>query len=95
MGRRGTQLYCESSGEKDVSTGGYTGREFNLGGCSVPGVARFYTKVVNGERQLFGGVAFSSQGEQNVAKFVQSFTIKGSTKDKTKSSAKVSSPAVR
>jgi len=94
-GRKGAQLYCESSSEKDVSTGGYTGREFDLAGCSIPGIARFYTKVVNGERQLFGGVAFSPRGEPNVAKFIQSFTIKGTMKDKTKSSAKVSSPAVR
>jgi len=93
-GGRG-QFICEPQGEKDISTAGYTGREFDLRDCSVPGMARLYSKVVNGERQMYAGAVFYGQNEANVGKFLQSFTIKDNTKDKLKSSAKVSSQAVK
>ena len=89
------QFVCEPQAEKDISTAGYTGREFDLRGCSVPGMARLYSKVVNGERQMYAGAVFYDHEEPNVGKFLQSFTIKGSTKDKGRSSAKVSSSAVK
>jgi endonuclease YncB( thermonuclease family) len=89
------QFNCEPQAEKDISTAGYTGREFDLRGCSVPGMARLYSKVINGERQMYAGAVFYAHDEPNVAKFLQSFTVKGSAKDKTKSTAKVSSSAVK
>jgi micrococcal nuclease len=89
------QFTCEPQAEKDISVAGYTGREFDLRGCSIPGMARLYSKVVNGERQMYAGAVFYAHDEPNVKKFLQSFTVKGSGKEKTKSSAKVTSSAVK
>lgn len=66
---------CELQNEKDVSTNGYTGREFDLKSCTIPTRARAFTKVVNGQRQMYLGVVFYLEEDANVDRFMKSFTV--------------------
>ena len=66
---------CEATGTKTVSTAGYFGREFELSGCLLPGLARIYTKVVGEERRMYFAVTLYKESDANVAKFLKSFTL--------------------
>jgi len=73
--RRGDQFSCERQREKNVSMNGYTGREFDFASCSVPLRVRAFTRVVGDERELFfAGVLYSEEEDENVARFINSFT---------------------
>jgi endonuclease YncB( thermonuclease family) len=67
---------CEAAGIKTVSSAGYFGREFELSGCLVPGMARIYTKVAGDQRQMYFAVTLYKEADANVSKFVKSFTLK-------------------
>jgi endonuclease YncB( thermonuclease family) len=67
---------CAAAGIKTVSSSGYFGREFELSGCLVPGMARIYTKVVGDERQMYFAVTLYKESDENVSKFIKSFTLK-------------------
>ena len=66
---------CEPENEKDISTGGYTGLEFDLKSCTIPAKARVFTRVVNNERQMYLGSVFYLEEDPNVARFINSFNI--------------------
>jgi endonuclease YncB( thermonuclease family) len=70
---------CEAAGIKTVSSSGYFGREFELSGCLAPGMARIYTKVVGDERQMYFAVTLYKESDDNVSKFIKSFTLKQRT----------------
>jgi len=66
---------CELENEKDVSTGGFTALEFDLKSCTIPAKARVFTRVVEGERQMYIGTVFYLEEDPNVPRFIKSFTI--------------------
>ena len=66
---------CELENEKDISKSGYTGSEFNLSSCTVPGYLRVFTKVVNNKRQMYVASAFYMTEDANVMRFMKSFTV--------------------
>jgi endonuclease YncB( thermonuclease family) len=76
---------CELENEKDISKSGYTGSEFNLSSCTVPGYARIFTRVVNNKRQMYVATAFYMTEDANVMRFMKSFTVGSSATKKHKS----------
>ena len=71
---------CELENEKDISTSGYTGLEFDLKSCTIPAKVRVFTRVVDDERQMYLGAVFYLEEDTNVARFINSFTIGPRTK---------------
>jgi len=66
---------CDVKSERDVSGNGYSGQEFDLTGCTVPGLARVYTKVTGNDRQLIIGVTFFMQPDPKTQRFLKSFNV--------------------
>lgn len=79
-----TTFVCQLEGEKNISTSGFTGSEFELKSCTVPARARAFTRVVGGQRQMYVAVAFYMQDDANVTRFLNSFTITPAQKPKTR-----------
>ena len=73
MGDR-SQFFCGKQREKDVSMNGYVGRDFDLSTCSLPTRARAFTKVIDGKRQMYVGIVFYGDDDENVTRFINSFT---------------------
>jgi micrococcal nuclease len=71
----GGKFNCEPRSDSDISSGGYSGREFDLKGCTIPAMARAYTKVVGGQRQIYVAAVFYGKDETNVSKFLASFNV--------------------
>ena len=76
-GGRG-QFSCELEGERKLSIAGYTGSEYDLPSCTVPGKVRVFTKVIGRQRQLYVGGAFYWRSDPNVSRFLNSFTVTAS-----------------
>jgi hypothetical protein len=76
---------CDLEKENDISRSGYTGSEFDFSSCSVPGYARIFTKVVNNKRQMYLATAFYMAEDENVTRFIKSFTVGSSAAKKHKS----------
>lgn len=68
-------LTCDLENEKDISMLGFSGLEFDLSSCMVPAKARVFTRVINGERQMYIGTVFYVEPNENVDRFINSFTI--------------------
>lgn len=85
-GDRG-EFSCPRMSEKNISTNGYTGREFDLSSCSLPTRARAFTKVVGDRRQMYFSVVFYGDENETVSKFIKSFTVVGE-KSKTSQPSK-------
>jgi len=66
---------CEVAGKKNISSGEFFGREFELSGCLVPGMARIYTRVVGDQRQMYFAFSLYKEPDANVGKFLKSFTV--------------------
>ena len=81
----GGSFSCELEGQKKLSIAGYTGGEFDMPSCTVPGRLRVFTKVVGDQRQMYIGVAFYPQADPNVSRFIRSFTVSASTTPRSKS----------
>ena len=79
QGGGGGQFSCELEGERKLSIAGYTGSEYDLPSCTVPGKLRVFTKVIGGQRQLYVGGAFYWRPDPNVSRFLNSFTVTAST----------------
>ena len=75
---------CELQNEKKILISGYTGSEYDLNSCTVPARARAFTRVVDGQRQMYVGVVFYTQVDENVDRFINSFTM-GAQKPKSRS----------
>jgi micrococcal nuclease len=79
-------LTCELENEKDISMHGYSGLDFDLSSCMIPTKARVFTRVINGERQMYIASVFYLEPNDNVDRFINSFTItpSASTQKSTK-----------
>jgi micrococcal nuclease len=66
---------CDPKSERNVSENGYHGQEFDLTRCTMPGLARIYTKVVGDDRQFIMGVTFFMQPDPNTQRFLKSFKV--------------------
>lgn len=64
---------CDTPEPRSVSMKGYTGQEFDFQGCSLPGVARVFTKVVGDERRMYVFGVFYKEKDANIGKFLKSF----------------------
>lgn len=71
----GGPFSCASRSEKKLSIAGYTGSEYDMSSCTVPGKLRVFTKVVGDQRQMYVGAAFYFQEDPNVGRFMRSFTV--------------------
>lgn len=69
------QFSCELEGERRLSIAGYTGSEFDLPSCTMPGKLRVFTKVVGGQRQMYIGASFYWRDEPKVSRFMRSFIV--------------------
>jgi hypothetical protein len=80
---------CESlQNEKDISTRGFTGLEFELGPCTVPVKGRVFTRIVNGDRQMYLALVLYMGQDDNVSRFINSFTITDTRPQKSTKSTK-------
>ena len=70
---------CELEGETRTSVNGYSRFDFALSSCTVPAKVRAYTRIVKGDRQMYIGVTFYPKEDDNVARFMKSFTVGAST----------------
>ncbi|HEX3253614.1 MAG TPA: thermonuclease family protein [Pyrinomonadaceae bacterium] len=70
-----TGFKCEPRGRKNVSQNGYTGFEYDLSSCTVPSRVRLYTKVVDNKREVYIATAVYGEEDENVTRFLKSFTI--------------------
>ena len=75
---------CALENEKDISSGGFMGLEFDLKSCTIPTQARVFTRVIDGERQMYVGTVFYLEEDDNVARFMKSFTITPTQKTKSR-----------
>jgi len=66
---------CELQNEKDISMHGFTGLEFDVGACAVPVKVRVFTRITNNERQMYAAMVLYKEKEENVDRFINSFTI--------------------
>ena len=74
---------CELQNEKDISMRGFTGLEFDLTSCTIPVRARVFSRTINGDRQLYLATAFYMEQDDNVARFINSFSITAPTKSRS------------
>jgi len=72
---RPSQFICELQNPKSISMNGYTGSEFNLTSCTIPARARAFTRVVDDQRQMYVAVVFYMEEDDNVMRFIKSFTV--------------------
>ena len=85
----GQRFSCELQNEKDISRGGFAGLEFDLTSCTIPAKARVFTKVTgSGERQMYLATVFYMDQDDNIRRFINSFTITGAKPQKGTRSTK-------
>jgi len=78
---------CQLENESRFSAGEYSGSDYDLRSCSLPMKLRAFTKAEGADRQIYMGVALRSGPEdENVSKFINSFTVTGSGPKNTKRS---------
>ena len=66
---------CVPGASKDISQNGYAGLEVDLSACTAPARVRMFTRIVNDERQVYlASVAYAKEDE-NVMRFLKSFTV--------------------
>jgi hypothetical protein len=83
---------CESlENEKDISMRGFTGLQFDLSSCTVPVKVRVFTRIINGDRQMYLALAVYMGQDDNVNRFINSFTITEARPQKGTKSANRSS----
>ena len=68
---------CEPPEPTDISMAGYTGSDFDLSSCTIAGKFRTFTRTIDGERQLYFASVFYLEPDENVTRFINSFTITG------------------
>ena len=74
---------CELQNEKEISMRDFTGLEFDLTSCTIPAKARVFTRVVDNDRQMYLATVFYLDQEDNVTRFINSFTITPPTKPRS------------
>ncbi|MCA1577658.1 MAG: thermonuclease family protein [Acidobacteria bacterium] len=66
---------CELEGETRSAINGYSRSEFELASCTIPAKVRVYTRVTRGNRQMYVGAVFYVEEDDNISRFIQSFTV--------------------
>ena len=79
---RPQSFLCGLENEKNISQGGYTGSEYDLNSCTVPARARAFTRLVDDQRQMYIAIVFYTQEDENVDRFINSFTLGAAQKSK-------------
>lgn len=80
--RKGQSAFtCEPPEPVSISMKGYTGQEFDFRECTLPGIARVFTRVVGDERRMYVVGVFYKDRDANATKFLKSFefTSEGTT----------------
>lgn len=72
----GSTFNCEPRSQKNISELGYTGIEYDLSSCPIRMGVRMYTRVVNNQRQLYLASVAYGEDDENVTRFLRSFTIR-------------------
>lgn len=81
----GGPFACELESERRISVNGYSGGDFELPTCTVPGKVRALTKVGAGQRQMYVAATFYMQEDANVSRFLRSFTAGTPSPQKSRS----------
>ena len=81
---RPQSFQCDLENEKNISQSGYTGSEFELSSCTVPARARVFTRIVDDQRQMYLAVVFYREENENVTRFIKSFTVGSSQKARSR-----------
>ena len=76
----GQEFNCKPRGRKNISQNGYTGFEYDLSGCTYPTYMRMYTRVTGKMRTLYVATVVYGEEDENVMRFLKSFTITPSKK---------------
>lgn len=78
--RNNSEFSCEMQGERRFSLGGFSASDYDIPSCTIPAKVRAYSRVVDGERQMYiGAVFYNKEEDANVSRFIKSFTITTST----------------
>ena len=78
--RKNENFECEPQHERPFSLNGFSGSDFDLRSCTIPGKLRMYTRSTGRERQMYIAVVFyGDPDDANVSRFIKSFTIPGPT----------------
>jgi Staphylococcal nuclease homologue len=81
--RNKSEFSCEMQDERRFSAGGFSAIEYDLPSCTIPAKVRAYTRVVRGDRQMYvGAVFYNQQEDENISRFLRSFTISTASKSK-------------
>jgi len=71
----GQDFNCKPRSQKSISQNGYTGIEYDLSTCTFPTYMRMYTRVTGNVRKLYVAAVVFSEEDENVRRFLKSFTI--------------------
>ena len=74
---------CELEGETRTSVNGYSRSEFELTSCTIPAKVRIYTRVRGGDRQMYVGAVFYVEEDDNVSRFIKSFTVSAAPRSRS------------
>lgn len=78
----GSQFPCDAGPGKSISMNGYVGKEFDLSSCPLPFKARVYIRKNGNYLHVYMAAAAYLQEDQNVNRFLESFTIGSPQKPK-------------
>jgi endonuclease YncB( thermonuclease family) len=70
-----TNFKCQPRAQKNVSQSGFSGVEYDMSSCTVPARVRMFTKVVDNERQVYIATVAWGEEDENVTRFIKSFTV--------------------
>ncbi|HEY2961355.1 MAG TPA: thermonuclease family protein [Pyrinomonadaceae bacterium] len=74
--RNNSAFSCELGEDRSFSAAGYSVSEYDLSTCTVPAKLRAFTRVVGADRQMYlGAVFYASADDENISRFMQSFTV--------------------
>jgi len=83
LGALSHSFECEASDSRNISSGGFMGREYELTGCPAPGIVRIYTKSMGDQRSFLSAVVFFKDETENVQRFLKSVSV-GASKSEVK-----------
>ena len=73
--RNNEEFSCDLQGERNISLNGFSGSDFDLPACTIPGKVRAFSRVVNGRRQMYIAAVFYPEPDAKVTRFIKSFTV--------------------
>jgi len=74
--KRGQEGFsCGAVPKRNISINGYAGREFDLTSCTLPIKVRVYVRVNGEDTQVYLAAAMFAEEDENVRRFLKSFTV--------------------